>query len=358
MNFMRKQFEVLFGSFSFKKKNIMSYTWLSKYRSELMGVAMIWVMLFHAWLLDLRLPVLKKLRELGFGGVDIFLFLSALGLAMSLARREQPYGTFVQRRFSRVLPAYYLVVPLYALWQWWTGAIPLSTVGWDLTLLAYWVRAEGAFNWYIPALLVFYLLTPPCVALLRRVRHRFLLALAVTVGGVALCQWMTALNLWGWLDFFYRVPIYFIGFWVGLMATEDRKISIPEALGWLALLGAGMAFLALRKYSPTYVATCYLFIFTTVPCCLLGAFCLEKLPLEWLAKPLRLLGQCSLEIYLLNASLFIATNQILSKLTPGAAYYGYYFCVFVLNIAMGVGLHFAMEWGRKAVSGFFKERKA
>ena len=56
----------------------MGYSALSKYRSELMGFAMLSVMLFHAFDLDLRLDFFNWLRSVGFGGVDIFILLSAI----------------------------------------------------------------------------------------------------------------------------------------------------------------------------------------------------------------------------------------------------------------------------------------
>ena len=67
----------------------MHYKAFSQYRSELMGAAMLWVMLFHAYDLDLGLPLLNWGRAAGFGGVDIFILLSSMGLTMSLIRREQ-----------------------------------------------------------------------------------------------------------------------------------------------------------------------------------------------------------------------------------------------------------------------------
>ena len=91
----------------------MSYSVLSKYRTELMGVAILWVMLFHSFDLDMGLPILEWIRAAGFGGVDIFILLSSMGLVMSLSRREQSYTAFMARRAGRVLPAYYTVMIPY-----------------------------------------------------------------------------------------------------------------------------------------------------------------------------------------------------------------------------------------------------
>lgn len=51
---------------------------LSRYRSELMGLAMIFVMLFHVWLPKSN-PMYGLVR-CGNVGVDMFLFLSGIGL--------------------------------------------------------------------------------------------------------------------------------------------------------------------------------------------------------------------------------------------------------------------------------------
>lgn len=75
----------------------MGYSVLSKYRSELMGAAMLWVMLFHAADLTFPIPGLDLFRAAGFGGVDIFILLSAMGLSLSLSRLEQEYGAFLAR---------------------------------------------------------------------------------------------------------------------------------------------------------------------------------------------------------------------------------------------------------------------
>ena len=46
----------------------MGYRILSKYRTELMGVAILWVMLFHSFDLDMGHPLLEWFRRLWRGG--------------------------------------------------------------------------------------------------------------------------------------------------------------------------------------------------------------------------------------------------------------------------------------------------
>ena len=94
----------------------MGYSLLSKYRSELMGAAMLWVMLYHAEALEFEVKMFNLVRGAGFGGVDVFILLSAMGLAMSLGRREQEYASFMARRGKRILPAYFVVMVPYTLY--------------------------------------------------------------------------------------------------------------------------------------------------------------------------------------------------------------------------------------------------
>ena len=78
------------------------YQNLSRYRSELMGLAMLWVMLFHAYEFHFYVPLLDALKGIGFAGVDVFILLSAMGLYVSLykaSKRER------ERESFQILPA-------------------------------------------------------------------------------------------------------------------------------------------------------------------------------------------------------------------------------------------------------------
>ena len=55
------------------KEQAVHYALFSKYRSELMGFASLWVMLFHAFHLHPDFFPLKAFKSLGYAGVDIFL---------------------------------------------------------------------------------------------------------------------------------------------------------------------------------------------------------------------------------------------------------------------------------------------
>lgn len=255
----------------------MSYGVLSKYRAELMGAAILWVMLFHAYGLDLGHWTINWVRSIGFGGVDIFILLSAMGLAMSLGRREQEYSSFMARRAGRVLPAYYIVMVPYTVFLILHNGAPWSALIWNSLLLYYWVRPDGSFNWYVACIMLFYAITPMCFRRLRRSRHRALLTSAGVLGGLLICQVLMHDGFWDKLDIMYRIPVFFLGLLLGFYVLDERKISLRDALFWCCWAGLGVIYLFARRQDIKVVALplCHLFLFTTVPMCLVLCTCLS-----------------------------------------------------------------------------------
>lgn len=328
-----------------KKENVMGYNVLSKYRTELMGAAIFWVMLFHAYDLDLSFRAANWLRAAGFGGVDIFILLSSMGLVMSLSRREQDYSSFMARRAGRVLPAYYLVMVPYTVFFILYHGGHWSALIWNSLLLYYWIRPLGAFNWYVAGAMTFYAVTPACFRALRRSRHREGLTAAVVLGGLAVCQVILQEGYWNTVDVMYRVPIFFIGLLLGFYVLEGRKLGGKDLLFWCGWFALGVGYLfAMRLEQDTLILPlCHLFLFTTVPMCLVMCWCFERLPLGWLRKGLRFLGTYSLEIYLLNISLFSEIELLRRFVSFGPSNRLYYLISFAANIAMGVLLHKLVE---------------
>ena len=336
----------------------MSYSVLSRYRSELMGVAMLWVMLFHAFDLDMGLPALELVRSAGFGGGDIFILLSSMGLAMSLARREQDYSAFMARRASRILPAYYLVVVPFTLYLILTQGALWSSLVWNVTLLYYWMRSSGAFNWYVAGAMTFYAVTPACFRRLRRARSREGFTAVAVLAGLALCQLLTHEGYWYVMDFFYRVPVFFLGLLLGFYVLEERRLTRRALAFWGAALalGAGYLWVSLTRDWvgwPVHFPECHLFLFTTVPMCLILCLCFDRLPLGWLRRGLRLVGENSLEIYLLNVSLFAQTEPLRRLVRFGPSNRLYFLVMFAANIALGILIHKLVEGlrGRFQTSG-------
>lgn len=323
----------------------MSYSVLSKYRTELMGVAILWVMLFHSFDLDMGLPLLEWVRAAGFGGVDIFILLSSMGLVMSLSKREQSYSQFMARRAGRVLPAYYLVMVPYTLFLVLTRDAPLSALIWNAALLYYWMRPAGAFNWYVAGSMSFYAVTPFCFRRLRDSRCRERLTAAGILFGLVIGRVLMVDGYWYAMDVAFRIPVFFLGLLLGFYVLEDRKLGARDILFWCAWLGLGIAYLLYMGKGPysDYHPLCYLFLFTTVPMCFVICWCFEHLPLGWPGRFFRLLGRHSLEIYLLNVSLFSEVELLRRFVSFGPSNRLYFLLSYAANIALALLLHQIVE---------------
>lgn len=333
----------------------MTYNLLSKYRSQLMGAAILWVMLFHAFDLDLHSPVLNFIRQAGFGGVDIFILLSSMGLVMSLRRRRQDYAAFMARRCGRILPAYFAVMVPFTLYLILGQGKSWSSLVWNASMLYYWVRPSGAFNWYIAGAMTFYALTPACFARWEKSRRREGLTAAAVLLALVWCQLLTHEGYWQYMDVFYRVPLFFLGLLMGFWAGEERPLTVKSALFWGCSLCLGTVYLYISQTWawiswPVHFPLCHLFLFTTMPLCLLLCLALDRLPLGPLSRLLAFLGQHSLEIYLLNVSLFSLTDLWRGLLPFGDSNRLFYALLFPLNILLAVLLHRLVGWGERVLS--------
>lgn len=317
------------------------YELLSRCRGELMGLAMLWVLLYHSFAWRPKWSWLYAVKGAGFCGVDIFLLLSGMGLALSLGKRQQHYGDYLKRRLARVLPTYWLVVGVYGLALRLAGRTSLKTVAWTMSTLFYWFGKPHCFNWYVPALLGFYLLTPPLAALLRRVKWP---------QGIAVAAWTLCFVAYGLMSdpvlgeirggFVMRLPIFAVGCMIGGWLAEGRELTPRRTVAWYGI--ALLTPVILWAVRPYYVPMGFWFALICVPLCLSVAWLLERLPKGGFRRGLREIGGASLEIYLLNV-VFVLERPLLEIVIPtGAGYLMFYAITVPLNLLLGIGLHYAL----------------
>lgn len=324
------------------------YQLLSRFRGELMGLALLWVMLFHAYEFHFGVALLDAFKALGFGGVDIFFLLSGLGLYTTLSKRG-PLSKYVTRRLSRILPAYWLVVGIYSLWLRAGGRISFQTMAWSMSTLHYWFHIPKSFNWYIPALLAFYFLAPAYARLLERCRYKEWLTAAMFPVSYGLYRLSIPLGLNYLEDFINRIPAVAMGFLAGYYILSGKKLTWRHKLVWGCLALAGVAVGLLRLRGALYISLCFVLAAVLMPLCLGLGKLLSLLPGR-LHRGLALLGDCSLEIYLLNVVVTREFATLAPWLDWDTRHLCYYAVVYTLNILLGILLHRGIETVRKRLS--------
>lgn len=131
---------------------------VSKNRNFIMGLAIIWIALYHLPS-HTTIPVLGFLQDIGYGGVDIFVLLSGFGVYHSL-KKDSNAGTFLGRRLSRLLPSYLPFIIMWMLVRFLTYQIYFTEVCGNLTMTGWWNGDSNQFNWYVDGILLFYILAP------------------------------------------------------------------------------------------------------------------------------------------------------------------------------------------------------
>lgn len=310
---------------------------ISRFRTELMGVAMLIILLFHV---DLpRHDTFFGLYRLGNLGVDFFLFLSGVGLWFAWSK-GCTLRQFYYRRFIRIYPTWLLVATVYFTYRYAIGKSYAHSwpelLGEVLCNWCFWTKGELTF-WYIPAIMALYLVAPPYMRLLQR--HPVYRWLPLV--GVLWCimvEWVSPLHSSvGHLEIFWsRVPIFFIGINVGEMVQQRQRVD-GAAVGLLVLLVAITAGSVIyleqvrRGLYPLFVER-MLYIPLTVALMLLLPRILLRAP-QWLLWPLRTVGVLSLEFYLLHQ------NLVLSLLPRAWSYWPTFACCVVLTFPAAWVLH-------------------
>lgn len=309
---------------------------ISRFRGELMGAAMLFIILFHVALP--REDAFFGLRRMGNVGVDMFLFLSGIGLWFSWTKNPDVRHFFV-RRYLRIYPAWLIIACLFYiprfeggdLWAW-VDLVGDISINWD-----FWLHDELNF-WYIPATMMLYLFAPGYMELIKR--HPIYRWLPVVmIMWCILVQYVTPIHrAVGHLEIFWsRVPIFFIGINMGEM-VRSRKQLPPDAV-WLLLVTFLMTFgtcLYLEQvrhgHFPLFVER-MLYIPFTVCSVLVMNRIFRRTP-EWVNRAFRLVGMLSLEAYLIHIHFVLVYIQPM-----GLGYWGTFAATVAITLPVAWVLH-------------------
>ena len=85
---------------------------LSKHRNSIMGFAALLILFFHSWLpIFNTIPIIGEIenifKKISFCGVDIFFFMSGIGLTFSISNHS--ISEFYYKRLKRVLIPFLLI---------------------------------------------------------------------------------------------------------------------------------------------------------------------------------------------------------------------------------------------------------
>ena len=264
---------------------------------ELKGLALLFVVFYHATgVLGWANTVQGQL------GVDIFLILSGITLALGPAVRE-PLGIFFRRRFFRIFPAYWLALALFlALDYRFRGIVHPASRVW-LHLAGLHAFSHESDFWGINDSFWFIALIVPLYATFAFARRRIdrpadILGLGFLLTAFICSIYFATGNSGSLTHLGVRLPSFFLGLVIGHALAAPQIALRPTPL--LAVGALTLVFLALNRglnflgiLAALAVTTGYLALRSVLPSALFGA----------VTRPLAWLGLYSYEIYLFHQPL-------------------------------------------------------
>ena len=214
-----------------------------------MGIAALWIMVYHS-----GVPFLLKdgngfrhiiyifgyynylFKSLGQTGVDIALFLSAIGLYYSLEKNDN-VKEFYSRRIRRVLPAYLLV---NLLWEIYTfKSVPQSI----FHVLGISLFTEGyRNNWFFTLIFFLYLIFPFVYRLYKKSGEKRIIILITLDLAFNYVFSLLFPELFLRCEILLRrIPMFLLGLSFSKTVKENKKTN-PCIVLFIALLGLALSF--------------------------------------------------------------------------------------------------------------------
>ena len=189
-------------------------------RLFIMGLAILWVALYHIPN-HTSIPIFRFLQDIGYGGVDIFVFISGFGVYMSL-KKDSDAGSFLGRRLKRLLPSYMPFIILWMIVRYVTYQLYLTEVCGNLTMTGWWNGSGNQFNWYVDGILIFYILAPYIYGIINKTDSKQV-SVFVAIGLMAVALLISLSFLHGQLLMaMSRLPLFVLGM---LVASNKDGVS-------------------------------------------------------------------------------------------------------------------------------------
>lgn len=304
---------------------------LSKYRTQMMGLAALMIIACHAPASDVAMPSILR-QVLGFGnyGVGVFFFLSGIGCWYSL-NKGTGGGIFLKRRFIRISIPYLLIfIPYNLLLLFLVEGYSFVDCILSLTTIDFWIYHRGA--WFVAALVPLYLITPLLYSVLSG-KYKWTVFISIMV----VLMLITTLELDNhsndniisnirWV--IQRIPPFVLGVAIAKGCIDKKTIS---AL-WIVLIT--VAYLICRLCGHDEFG--WLLLPFIIYCLLMLCQFVEKY--NAIYQCITFMGVVSLESYLLNISLNKLFG-IIARSIDSPIFYGRYL-EYSLVIIIGIILSY------------------
>lgn len=194
-----------------------------------MAIAMIWLAIFHSHVSFSFKPINFILETCGYGGVDIFMFLSGFGLYYAY-KKENKYTNFVKRRLIKILP-YNIIICIIWKFIYKRGIIGTILDSLGLSIL---FRAN-LIGWYTSLMVILYLLTPLYMKIFNGAQKECSFSFILLILMICLLKGVgTFTYIW------FRSAVYILGIYFGYLNDMNKEVNsiimtILMIFGWILM---------------------------------------------------------------------------------------------------------------------------
>lgn len=242
------------------------FTLLRKYRNCLMGFASLCILFFHTYckmFADKSFWFWEDyLKQISFFGVDIFFFLSGLGLFFSI--QSHSVLRFYYHRFRRLVIPVVIVGLLHYVTDDWT----ISHLLRNISGINFYTEVIYSFLWFVPAIATLYLIFPLYYRLFSASSNKIAFTMIILVLWFLVSLALSDKLRFDLYGFTNRIPIFCVGCLAGYLSQQRTYVfsrSVWILLILTLILGLYLGYLVIYRDMPLLVLS---------PDCCMPTFCI------------------------------------------------------------------------------------
>ena len=290
-----------------------------KYRNIFMALAILWIIFYHMKY-TINIPIIKFIKNTGYGGVDIFIFASGIGCFYSLYKNENING-FIKRRIKKLMPTFWVFILFFIAYRLFNKTIGIRSIIGNILCVESFAFNKHEFNWYISCIWLFYFLAPYLYFYTKNIKSHFKAFLFLILLLLFTLPFMRNDAL---IIMVTRLPLFFLGIYFGKLINEDYKLSKTQLILSILIMIIGIfilkySFIYYKKLLGDYGLYWYPFILITPPLCIIiSSICdlINKNKVgKFILKIFDKLGTITFELYLVHVLIFEIVRDMLSNKT-------------------------------------------
>ena len=255
-----------------------------------MAFSALQILIFHLWVFVMHNNQIEIfIKQISYIGVDIFFFLSAYSLAN---RHIKSYKSFILNRFYSVYLKFILFSLVAFVYFNWSFSYLVSI----LTGVNLFMKGGGAFLWFLPAIMLFYVVFPlfqKCDS-----KNRLITFISVLFIWLIVSFIISNLKYLSQICIFWnRIPIFLLGYYISKFRYKYMiylSNSIKLITGFiLVVIGVLVTYRFAFGVKLQYPFT-DMFYIVVIPLVLGLIILLSLIPVN---KILKLIGSVTLEMY-------------------------------------------------------------